>query len=232
MLSPDLPLSEALCSIDYSTMPAPAGRLHGSCSHEAGCDLHLSCFTLRAVTGDGYGSLAGTRYLLRNPVLSLLSSPKLRVIQRRKAARLLCKPVGILGDKNLSLVPKPLFQLYWVFYFLENWTLFSLCQLTKVQPGSGQLRPPFQAQDPIQRSAKPEDRFPLSPVFSGSGPEERTLVGLGASCSLLARARGAHGRRGGAPSPRAALGSALLCRQGVLGPSTRVVLPSFYKKRC
>lgn len=52
-------------------------------------------------------------------MLSLLSSSKLRVIQRRKAARLLCKPVGILGDRNLSLVPKPLFKLYLVFISLR-----------------------------------------------------------------------------------------------------------------
>lgn len=52
-------------------------------------------------------------------MLSLLSSSKLHVIQRRKAARLLCKPVGILGDKNLSLVPKPLFRLYLGFISLR-----------------------------------------------------------------------------------------------------------------
>lgn len=155
----------------------------------------------RAVTGEGYCSRAGTRYRLRNPALSLLSSSKLRVIQRRKAARLLCEPVGVLGDKNLSLVPKPLFKLYLVFYFLENWTLFSLCQLTKLQPGSGQLHPPVQTKDLNQSSAKPEEQLPLSPVFSGPGPEEKTPLGLGFSCSLLVRARGAHGSSAGAQSP-------------------------------
>ena len=90
----------------------------------------------------------------------------------------------------------------------------SLCQLTKLQPGSGQLHPPFQTTDLIQSSAKAEDQLPLSPVFSGPGPEKRALFRLGSACLPLARACGARGSSASAPSPWAAplpaLGSALL----------------------
>lgn len=77
MLSPALPLSEALCSMDPSTMPALAGSLHRA----AAADLAVIAFVLlppRAVTGGGCCSRAGTQYLLRSPTLSLLSSSKLR----------------------------------------------------------------------------------------------------------------------------------------------------------
>lgn len=63
--------------------------------------------------------------------------------------------------------------------------LLSLCQLTKLQPGSGRLHPSFQSEDLIQSSAKPEEQLPLSPAFSGSGPEKRTLCRFGSLCSLM-----------------------------------------------
>lgn len=92
--------------------------------------------------------------------------------------------------------------------------LLSLFQLIKLQPGSGQMRPPLQTEDLIQSSAKPEDQLPSSPAFSGSGPQKRTLLRLGSTCPLLAHAHGAHGRSAAAQSPRAArlpaLGAALL----------------------
>lgn len=85
--------------------------------------------------------------------------------------------------------------------------LLSLCQLTKLQPGSGRLHPSFQSEDLIQSSAKPEEQLPLSPAFSGSGPEKRTLFRFGSLCSLMPVELVQESRRSEpAPAPLPALG--------------------------